>query len=150
MDHLCNSVWYYHFPLTLHITCIRLSVNVTCKLWFVALFCTRDIYCMSVHPGRGIPPLWLFLRFPPLFFLFCFFYPVKRVFFPLTCEVFPHSNRGSKYFCGLALTKWHHFRSTSILHLLKCAECVSFQFGFTCFLSFLSFSDKQWHSTKVC
>ena len=23
-------------PLTLHITCIRLSVNVTCKLWFVA------------------------------------------------------------------------------------------------------------------
>ena len=55
-------------PLTLHITCIRLSVNVTCKLWFVALFCTRDIYCMSVRPGRGIPPLWLFLRFLPLFF----------------------------------------------------------------------------------
>ena len=43
---------------------------------FVVLFCTRNIYCISVHPGRGIPPLRLFLRFLPSFFpcsLFPFF-----------------------------------------------------------------------------
>ena len=81
---LCDSdtTWWFLVqhsrlldPFTLHISCIRLSVNVTCKLWFVALFCTRDIYCTSVCPGRGIPTLWLFLRF-----LLLFFYPVKRVF----------------------------------------------------------------------
>ena len=31
------------------------------------LFCTCNIFCMSVHPGRGIPPLWVFLKF---FFFF--------------------------------------------------------------------------------
>ena len=52
-------------PLTLHIICITLSVNVSSKLWFVALFCTQDNYCMSVCTGGGIPLLWLFLRFLP-------------------------------------------------------------------------------------
>ena len=32
---------------------------------FVILFCTCNIYFTSVHAGRGIPPLWLFLRFLP-------------------------------------------------------------------------------------
>ena len=82
-------------PGSTHFTyiCIRLSVNVTCKLY--CSFCTRDIYCMSVLPGRGISPLWLFLMFLPLFFFS--FYLVKRVFFsPSTWQVFPHSNEGSK------------------------------------------------------
>ena len=47
-------------PYFLHIfVFIRYSVNVTCKLWFVVLLCTSEIYCMFVHPGGGIPPLWL-------------------------------------------------------------------------------------------
>ena len=46
------------------------SVNATWKLWFCS-FCTSNIYCMSVCPGRGILPLWLFLRFLPSF-LPCF------------------------------------------------------------------------------
>ena len=32
-------------------------------------FCMWSIYYMSVRPGRGIPPLWLFLRFLPSLFL---------------------------------------------------------------------------------
>ena len=39
----------------------------------VVLFCTCNIYRMSVRLRRGDPPLWLFLRF--------LFFPVKRVFF---------------------------------------------------------------------
>ena len=70
-------------PHTLHVICIRLSVNVTCKMWFVALFCTCDSYFMSVCPERRIPPLWLFLRFLPLFF-----YPVKRIFFSINMASF--------------------------------------------------------------
>ena len=36
-----------------------------CKLWFCYsfLFCTFDIYCMSVCLGKVIPLLWLFLGF---------------------------------------------------------------------------------------
>ena len=49
--------------------------------------CTCNIYCTSVHPGRGIHPLWLFLRFLPHFSL------LKRFFWG---QVFPHSNRESK------------------------------------------------------
>ena len=55
-------------PIALRIICIRHSVNVTYKLFCKTLFCTRDIYCMSVRPGRGIPPLRLFLRCLPSFF----------------------------------------------------------------------------------
>ncbi len=40
----------------------------------IDLFCTLDIYCMSVRPERGIPPLLLLLRFLP------FFVPVKGFF----------------------------------------------------------------------
>ena len=36
---------------------------------------TLDIYCTFVHPGRGIPHMWLSLRF------LLSFYPVKRFFF---------------------------------------------------------------------
>ena len=36
---------------------------------------TLDIYCTSVHPGRGIPHMWLSLRF------LLSFYPVKSLFF---------------------------------------------------------------------
>ena len=44
---------------------------------------------MSVQPGRGVPPPWLFLRFlPSFFFLFLFFYPVKRVFFSINMARF--------------------------------------------------------------
>ena len=36
---------------------------------------TLDIYCTSVHPGRGIPPMWLSLRFLLSFYpvFFCSF-----------------------------------------------------------------------------
>ena len=85
-------------PLTLHIICIRHSVNVTCKLWFFALFCTPDINCMSVHPGRGIPPLWLFLRFLPLFF----FTLLKGSFF----QVF--------------FTRIEGLRTEDVVHCTKC------------------------------
>ena len=57
-----------------------------CFVDLVALFCTCDIYCMSVRPGRWIPPLWLSLRFLPVFF------PCKRVFW----VVVPYPERGSK------------------------------------------------------
>lgn len=38
----------------------------------VLLICsvTREIYCMSVRPGKGILPLWLLLRFLPFLFFF--------------------------------------------------------------------------------
>ena len=40
------------------------SVHDFCKLCFCCSFLyIRHIYCMSVHPGRGIPPPWLFLWF---------------------------------------------------------------------------------------
>ena len=44
--------------------------------WHLAIFSfTLDIYCTSVHPRRGIPHMWLSLRF------LLSFYPVKRFFF---------------------------------------------------------------------
>ena len=73
---------------------VKVKTKLIAKLWkyktsaptivmgngFVLVFvlsCTYNLYCMSAHPGRGIPPLWLFLRFPPSFFVpsvwtFCF------------------------------------------------------------------------------
>ena len=47
---------------------------------FVVLFCTCNIYGMSVNPAGGILPLWLFLRFLPPSLLF--FFPVKSFFSP--------------------------------------------------------------------
>lgn len=35
---------------------------------YILLFCS--VHMASVCPGRGISPLWLFLRFLPSFFLF--------------------------------------------------------------------------------
>ena len=52
---------------------------------FVVLFCACSIYCMSVCPGRGIPPLWLF--FPT----------IKSVFF-LNMAGFPHCSNATLSF----------------------------------------------------
>lgn len=44
------------------------QINTFFVKWFyVRLFCTHDIYPMSVRPGRGIPPLLVVLRFLPFF-----------------------------------------------------------------------------------
>lgn len=51
------------------------SLNIHISL--VVLFCARSIYCTSVHPGREVPPLFLFLRIPPFFF---FFFLLQGVF----------------------------------------------------------------------
>lgn len=50
---------------------------------FVVLFVQATSF---LHPGTGIPPLWLFLRFPPSFFS-----PVLK-----SSQVFHHSYWGSK------------------------------------------------------
>ena len=74
----CTGVWVARTPLGDALSAqssprvLRLSVHVTCKLWFVALFCTHDIYCIFIYPGRGIPPLWLPWGF---FHHFLFFLP---------------------------------------------------------------------------
>ena len=47
------------------------EMNVLCVMMFSI---TRGIYCTSVRPGRGIPHMWLTLRFLPAF------YPVKIIF----------------------------------------------------------------------
>lgn len=41
-------------------------------IYYVAVFCTQNYYCVSVHPGRGIPSLLLFLKN---------FFPLKGFFF---------------------------------------------------------------------
>ena len=96
---------------------IRHSVNVTCKLWFFALFCTCDICCMSVCPGRGIPPLWLFLRFLP-----SFFYPVKRV-------IFFHQH--GKFF----LTQIQGLRTEDVVH---CTDCKAHWFNVIVILGYIN------------
>ncbi len=61
----------------------RLALTIAAVVYIVILFdllCTRDIYCTSVRPGRGIPPLRLFLMFLPLFFLLKGFF-VGKFFF---------------------------------------------------------------------
>ena len=57
------------------------------------MICCSFLY--SVRPGRGIPPLWLFLRFLPFFF---FFTLLKGFFSPFFSphQRDPHLNRGSK------------------------------------------------------
>ena len=66
--------------------------QISCKFNFdfIVLFCTCDIYCMSVHPGRGIPPLRLFLGSLHLFS------PLLKGFSFSTWQVFAHSTWGSK------------------------------------------------------
>ena len=51
--------------------CLPLSILLKHLSWICS---TLDIYCTSVRPGRGIPHMWLSLRFLRSF------YPVKRVF----------------------------------------------------------------------
>ena len=79
-----SSSWIHN---TSHIFSVIYLFQIFCLFVnsvVVVLSCTHDIYCMMMaHPGRGTPPLWLFLRLLP------FFFPASKVFFP-------HSNRGSK------------------------------------------------------
>ena len=103
---------------------IRHSVNVTCKLWFFALFCTCDICCMSVCPGRGIPPLWLFLRFLP-----SFFYPVKRV-------IFFHQH--GKFF----LTQIQGLRTEDVVH---CTDCKAHWLNVIVILGYINKFDLIWY-----
>ena len=74
-----QSYSWIHTYYIYNINSIRYNFN------FAALVCTCDTYCMSVSPGRGIPPLWIFLRFPPSFFP-----PLFKVFFFLSqyCKCF--------------------------------------------------------------
>ena len=51
--------------------CLPLSILLKHLSWICS---TLDIYCTSVRPGRGIPHMWLSLRFLRSF------YPVKSVF----------------------------------------------------------------------
>ncbi len=50
----CDFLWKHLFAHVFLFICL-----------FVGLFCAHGIYCMSVCPGRGIPPL--FLPFFPLY-----------------------------------------------------------------------------------
>ena len=50
-------------PGSTHLWHKMYQIFCQCNLYwdFVVLFCTCGIYWMYVRPGRGIPPLWLFL-----------------------------------------------------------------------------------------
>ncbi len=61
------SSWIHSLHLCF-IIYIFVTVIVYTVIFFVDLFCTHDIYCKSVRPGRGIPPLLVLLRFLPFFF----------------------------------------------------------------------------------
>ena len=50
---LCNLLVLYRY--------FAIGICVCCD--FVGPFCTYDIYYMSVHPGRGISPLWGLFHF---------------------------------------------------------------------------------------
>ena len=54
-----------------YMQCLPLRMLLKPFSWICS---TLDIYCTSVRPGRGIPHMWLSLRFIRSF------YPVKRVF----------------------------------------------------------------------
>ena len=72
------------FVFTVHIFYIHLHLSDILSIKFVncvAVFWTCNIYCVSVRPGRGIPPLLLVLRFPrscysrvERLFFFCFIF----------------------------------------------------------------------------
>ncbi len=75
-----NHVTYHGFKwVQSEWNCVILIVHT------MILLCWLDIRFLSVHPGRQITPLLLFLRFFP-------FFPVKGVF----GGFFPDLNRGSK------------------------------------------------------
>ena len=79
-------------PHTLHITCIRHSVSVTCKLWFAALFLyVTSIACLFVlQEGSFLcGSSWGFFHH----FSFTL---LKDHFFPSTWQVCLHSHWGSK------------------------------------------------------
>ena len=71
-----SSSWIHN---TSHIFSVIYLFQIFCLFVnsvVVVLSCTHDIYCMMMaHPGRGTPPLWLFLRLLP------FFSPRQRFFF---------------------------------------------------------------------
>ena len=54
---------------------VFILINAANTFIFLMFSFTLDIYCTSVRPGRGIPHMWLSLRF------LLSFYPVKRLFF---------------------------------------------------------------------
>ena len=56
-----------------------LLINAVNTLIFLMFSVTRGIYCTSVRPGRGIPHMWLSLRFPLSLKVFCL------VVFPYSC-----------------------------------------------------------------
>ena len=83
-----SSPGSWHFTYIIIFVSDILSVQlVNCD--FVVVFCTCDIYCMSTGTGKGIPPLWLFLRFLP-----SLFHPSKSFFFfSQYGKFFPDSNQ---------------------------------------------------------
>ena len=69
---------FIYLPLCYKVFILIYAANTLILLMFSI---TPGIYCTSVHPGRGIPHMWLSLRFLRSF------YPVKSFFF----VVFPYS-----------------------------------------------------------
>ena len=66
-----------HHPLTFHYATVFILFIAANTHIFLMFSFTRGISCTSVRPGRGIPHMWLSLRF------LLSFYPVKRV---LSCS----------------------------------------------------------------
>ena len=57
------------------------TINAAKSLILIMFSFTLDIYCTSVRPGRGIPHMWLSLRFLLSFYLLKGF----LVVFPYSC-----------------------------------------------------------------
>ena len=89
---------------------------------------TCYIYCMSVHPGRGIPPLWLFLRFPPSFFT-----PLFKVFF---------SHYG-KFF----ITRIEGLKTQDVIH---CTDCKAHWGNVIVILGCIDQIDLIWFDLALC
>ena len=97
-------------------------IHCNCTICLCWLFCTCDIHCTSVRPGRGIPPLWLFLRFLPHFF------PVKGFFV-------------GKFF----LTGTEGLRTEGVT---PCTDCKAL-WGKMCFVT-LGYTNKIWFDNHYC
>ena len=80
-------------PGTTHIS--HYYIISICYCDFVVLFCTSNIYCLSVHPGRGIPPSVA----PP---------EVSSIFFPPLLKVFYF-----KFFVAIHCTDCLHHSETA-------------------------------------